>query len=118
MKPTMRPTPGPKAPNFLERMEFGPVRVAARLRQEGSARARDLAQHIEADLRNIPLLAAAEAQAAVPRAPIGSVCGRTVRITPALLRYLKELDLRLQLSRHVSEALRECPEWSELLDLL
>ena len=79
-------TTGPKGAGFIKRMEFGPVRVVARLRQEGSAPALELADWIEGELNELPQLVAAEVEAVTPKGPVGMVGSRMVRITPPCCR--------------------------------
>ena len=62
----MARTAGPKGLRLKERLEFGLVRVVAKLRQEGSAPAHHLADRIDADIKNIPRIVAAELETVTP----------------------------------------------------
>ena len=111
-------TTGPKSAGFIKRMEFGPVRVVARLRQEGSAPALELADWIEEEVSKLPQQVAAEVESVTPKGPVGMVGPRMVRITPPLLSALKGMELRLELCRNISARLLANPEWISLEKLL
>lgn len=62
----MARTAGLEGLGLKEWSEFWPVRVVARLRQEGSAPAHHLADGIETDLKTLPRIVAAELETVTP----------------------------------------------------
>ena len=112
----IRNTTGPEGANFSERIEFAPVRVSAGLRRKGTKDAQVLAARINALLESLPERAAQRPG----RTDVGPrlIHGRLIRVTPGLLRVMRETLLWLELHRMISESLAANPEWSDLRDLL
>ncbi len=112
----IRNTTGPEEANFLERIEFAPVRVSAGLRRKGDEAALELAARINALLESLP-----ERAAQLPDRTDGGprlIHGSLMRVTPGLLRVMQEQLLRLELHRMISECLEANPEWADLRQLL
>ena len=108
---------GPKGTDFLERIEFAPVRVSAALRRKGDRPALDLAAHIDDLLGSLSQRAASEIPAEANWGP-RLFHGRTIRVTPGLLQEMKEWLLRMELHRMISESLEANPQWADLRELL
>ena len=92
--------------------------MAARLRQEGSTLARQLADWIDAQLSSLPSRVAADLEIVTPRSPFDMVGSHMVRVTPSLLQTLKEMELRLQLCQEISVQLTANPDWIEFEKML
>lgn len=107
----------PSGADFFERLWFAPVRVSAGLRRKGGGASLELAARIDALLGSLPERAMAEVPTEADWGP-RLLHGRTIRVTPALLREMKEWLLLLDLHRMISERLEADPEWADLRELL
>jgi len=101
----------------MERLQFAPVRVSAGLRRKGGRAALELAARIDALLGSLPERAAVEVPSEADWGP-RLFHGRMIRVTPGLLREMKEWLLLLDLHRMISERLEADPEWADLRELL
>ena len=115
----MKDSTGPKkrSPIHPDRLRFGAVRVSARLRREAIPPARQLADEIDAALAALPhqVDEAGRVPLCAGLAQIGS---RTVRVTPDLMRALREMSLLLTLDRMIRERLDADPHLAALKALL
>lgn len=110
-------TTGPRGAGFFERLRFTPVRVSAGLRRKGGGPALELAAHIDDALGSLPERAEAEIPDEANWGPY-PFHGRVIRVTPELLRVMKEWLLLMELHRMISERLEATPEWADLRELL
>ena len=103
--------------DMADELSFSLVRVAARLRFRRTSAARIVADYIQAELRDIPLRAAAVADTHHEGHPC-EILGRQVRVTPELGVYLVTLSCLLQVTGGVSRMLQADEQMADLLPLL